>query len=46
MVAQCIASRVPVSGSVYLLMLLLFALMPVILARLPGGRLPSGHEQA
>jgi len=34
--AQFIASRDPVSGSVYLGMLLLFALMPAILARLRG----------
>ncbi len=34
---QFIASRDPVSGSVYLVMLLLFALMPSILARMPGG---------
>jgi len=34
-VAQYIASRDPVSGSVYLVMLLLFALMPSILARVP-----------
>lgn len=33
-IAQYIASRDPVSGSVYLGMLLLFALMPSILARL------------
>jgi len=32
-VAEYIASRDPVSGSVYLAMLLLFALMPLILAR-------------
>ena len=32
--AEFIASRDPVSGSVYLVMLLLFALMPAILARL------------
>ena len=32
--AAFIASRDPVSGSVYLVMLLLFALMPAILARL------------
>jgi len=44
-VAQYIASRDPVSGSVYLAMLLLFALMPSILARLRSGHLPSGHEQ-
>jgi hypothetical protein len=35
---QFIASRDPVSGSVYLVMLLLFALMPAILAR--RGRRP------
>lgn len=35
---QFIASRDPVSGSVYLGMLLLFALMPAILARMRGGR--------
>lgn len=35
---EFIASRDPVSGSVYLVMLLLFALMPAILARL--GRRP------
>lgn len=45
-VAQYIASRDPVSGSVYLVMLLLFALMPSILARLRSGHLPSGHSQA
>ena len=33
---QFIASRDPVSGSVYLIMLLLFALMPSILARMRG----------
>jgi hypothetical protein len=33
---QFIASRDPVSGSVYLIMLLLFALMPSILARVRG----------
>ena len=37
-VAQYIASRDPVSGSVYLGTLLLFALMPAILARLREGR--------
>ena len=36
--AQFIASRDPVSGPVYLVMLLLFALMPAILAR--RGRRP------
>ena len=35
-VVQFIASRDPVSGSVYLVMLLLFALMPSILARMRG----------
>jgi hypothetical protein len=45
-VAQYIASRDPVSGSVYLVMLLLFALMPSILARVSSGYPPSGHEQA
>jgi hypothetical protein len=45
-VAQYIASRDPVSGSVYLVMLLLFALMPSILARVPNGHRPSSHEQA
>jgi hypothetical protein len=35
--AQFIASRDPVSGSVYLVMLLLFALMPAILGRMRGG---------
>jgi hypothetical protein len=35
--AQFIASRDPVSGSVYLAMLLLFALMPSILGRMRGG---------
>jgi hypothetical protein len=45
-VAQYIASRDPVSGSVYLVLLLLFALMPSILARVPSGHRPSSHEQA
>jgi hypothetical protein len=44
-VAQYMASRDPVSGSVYLVMLLLFALMPSILTRVHKGHLPSGHEQ-
>jgi hypothetical protein len=43
-VAQYIASRDPVSGSVYLIMLLVMGLMPSILARVHNGRLPSGHE--
>jgi hypothetical protein len=45
-VVQYIASRDPVSGSVYLCVLLLFALMPSILARLHGGRAPSRHGPA
>lgn len=36
---QYIASRDPVSGSVYLVMLLLFALMPSILGYMPDGHL-------
>lgn len=36
--ADYIASRDPVSGSVYLAMLALFALMPVLVARTVGGR--------
>jgi hypothetical protein len=36
-VAQYIASRDPISGSVYLVMLLLFALMPSILGRARSG---------
>lgn len=35
-VAEYIAGRDPVSGSVYVAMLLLFALMPLILARRSG----------
>jgi hypothetical protein len=45
-VAQYIASRDPVSGSIYLVMLLLFALMPSILAYVRSRHLPSGREQA
>ena len=44
-VGEYIASRDPVSGSVYLAMLLLFALMPLVLAQ---GRLARGapsHER-
>jgi len=37
-IAQYIASRDPVSGSVYLVMLLLFALMPAILGRARSAR--------
>ena len=36
--ADYVASRDPVSGSVYLAMLALFALMPVLLARTDGAR--------
>jgi hypothetical protein len=39
--AAYIASRDPVSGSVYLLMLLLFALMPAILGRIAAGQGPQ-----
>ena len=38
-----IASRDPVSGSVYLAMLVLFAVMPLILARVQQGR-EIGHQ--
>lgn len=38
--AEFIASRDPVSGSVYLLMLLLFALMPTLLGQRRSGREP------
>ena len=38
-IAQYIAGRDPVSGSVYLLLLLVFALMPTLLARVrPSAR--------
>ncbi|MEP7328636.1 MAG: hypothetical protein ABI777_05450 [Betaproteobacteria bacterium] len=37
-IAQYIANRDPVSGAVYLVVLLLFALMPYILARFRGAR--------
>ena len=45
-VAQYIASRDPVSGSVYLVMLLLFAIMPSILAHLGRSQLPFVRDQA
>ena len=45
-IAAYIASRDPVSGSVYLAMLGLFALMPLILARVRAGRANSGDEPA
>ncbi len=45
-VAQYIASRDPVSGSVYLFVLLLFALMPYMLTHFPGPPAPGGKRQA
>lgn len=42
--AQYLASRDPVSGSVYLAMLGLYAAMPLILARVRPAPSPSGHE--
>ena len=45
-VGEYVASRDPVSGSVYLAMLLLFALMPAILSRIGSGGLPSEHGPA
>jgi hypothetical protein len=44
-VGEYIASRDPVSGSVYLAMLVLFALMPLILARVQLARSVSGRER-
>jgi len=44
-VGEYIASRDPVSGGVYLAMLVLFALMPLILARVQLARGGSGHER-
>jgi hypothetical protein len=41
--AQSIASHDPVSGSVYAAMLALFALMPLLLARM-GGRSPESRD--
>ena len=43
---EYIAGRDPVSGSVYLAMLGLFAAMPLILARAWPSALRSGHERA
>jgi hypothetical protein len=43
-VAQYIASRDPVSGSVYLGILLLFALMPSILGRVNRNRMQSQRQ--
>jgi hypothetical protein len=46
-IGEYVASRDPVSGSVYLAMLVLFALMPSIIARLRSARAdcaqPQGH---
>lgn len=42
---QYIASRDPVSGSVYLAMLALFAFMPLIIARTQSDRVTSSHER-
>jgi hypothetical protein len=44
-VVDYIASRDPVSGSVYLAMLVLFALMPLILARMKAARKAAGGER-
>ena len=44
-VGEYIASRDPVSGSVYLAMLVLFALMPLILGRTRLVRGSSDHER-
>lgn len=44
--SQYIAGRDPVSGSVYLVMLGLFAAMPLILARVRTTPFPSGHERS
>jgi hypothetical protein len=43
---QYIASRDPVSGGVYIAMLMLYAAMPLIHARAHGARLFSGNERA
>ena len=45
-VGQYLASRDPLSGSVYLFVLLLFALMPCILARFPSANAPDGKGRA
>jgi hypothetical protein len=42
--SEYVAGRDPVSGTVYFAMLGLFALMPVILARVQVRRLPSDGE--
>ena len=43
-IGQYIASRDPISGTVYLFMLLLFVLMPSILAHTNGDQVGSGHQ--
>jgi len=43
---QYLASRDPVSGSVYLVMLLVFAFMPAIVARRGATAVSSAHGQA
>jgi hypothetical protein len=45
-VGQYIASRDPISGSVYLIVLLLFALMPYLLMRFQGSHAQGGKWQA
>lgn len=45
-IAQYIAGRDPVSGSVYLAMLALLAVMPLVLARLRDSRVLSAHDRA
>ena len=42
-ITQYIASRDPVSGSVYVLLLLMFALMPALLAHVTGGDPRARH---
>jgi len=42
---QYIAGRDPVSGSVYLAMLGLFAFMPLIIVRMQSAPVPSSHER-
>ena len=45
-VTEYVARRDPVSGSVYLAMLVVFALMPAIVARRDGRGLPHAREAA
>jgi hypothetical protein len=44
-IGQYIAGRDSVSGTVYLLMLAIYALMPALLAWRRADRSPSGHEE-